>query len=192
MLEMEKLILFKYRTNQKCIWDHDPLTSKSIVQHDANFRIKSTKARRCMWKHPTTKGSLNFAETGIWLLAGKGRVSLRPPLLLFLLQTVHNPSKQRLIAPKGNRGQYWKGDDSFKRDYQTIKRISTPCFLFLFSFFLSNSSSFLFTPSHITFFRFLSPFLSRAYISFLYPSRSHSYAFFFFLPSKLFSASDSI
>lgn len=45
---MEKLILFKYRANQKYIWDHDPLTSKSIVQHDANFRIKSTKARRCM------------------------------------------------------------------------------------------------------------------------------------------------
>ena len=147
-----------------------------------------------MWKHPTMKGSLNFAETGIWLLAGKGRASLRPPLLLFLSQTVHNPSKQRLIAPKGNREQYWKGDDSFKQDYQTIKRISTPCFLSLFSFFLSNSSSFLLIPSHINvFFSIFIPFsFSSAYFLPLSPQISFLYFFFFFLPSKLFSASDSL
>lgn len=126
------------------------------------------------------KGSLNFAETGIWLLAGKGRASLRPPLLLFLSQTVHNPSKQRLIAPKGNRDTERETtalNKIIKRLKEFQLRVFSPFFLFSFPIPLLSFSF----PLILTyFFRFLSLSLSRVHISFLYPSRSHSYTFFFF------------
>ncbi|KAK1116759.1 hypothetical protein K0M31_018148, partial [Melipona bicolor] len=82
-------------------FEHQSLKLRNL-ERDANFRIKSTGVHRCVRKHLTTKGSVNFAEAGIWLLTGKGRPLPfdRPPLpLLSFADLFIIPFKQSAAPP---------------------------------------------------------------------------------------------